>query len=133
MGNYSAASGYAAAQSLLAAGARFTALFISNATVAFGAVAALREHGRRIPEDVAVVGYDDVPLAAYAAPPLTTVRSPAVEYGRLAAEMLIKLIRGEVVAEPQLALELIVRASCGTPPAQPSSSSDSGVASSSIR
>ncbi len=96
IGNYSAASGYAAAQSLLAAGAQFTALFVSNDTVAFGAMAALREHGRRIPEDVAVVGYDDVPLAAYAAPPLTTVRSPAVAHGRLAAEMLIKLIRGDL-------------------------------------
>ncbi len=134
-GDYSAASGYAAAQSLLAAGADFTALFVSNDTVAFGAMAALREHGRRIPEDVAVVGYDDVPLAAYAAPPLTTVRSPAVEHGRLAAEMLIKLVRGETVAEPRLKLELIIRASCGTPrpSGQPSSSSDSGVESSSIK
>ena len=132
VGDYSAASGFAAMTSLLEARTDFSAVFVSNDTVAFGAMAALREHGRRIPEDVAVVGYDDVPLAAYAAPPLTTVRSPALEHGRLATEMLIQLIRGETVAEPQLAreLELIVCASCGA--AQPSSIKDSGDSKSSI-
>lgn len=133
VGNYSAASGYAVASSLLEARANFTALFISNDAVALGAMAALRESGRRIPEDVAVVGYDDIPTAAYAAPPLPTIRSPAREHGRLAGEMLVQLIRGERAAEPQLALvlELIVRASCGA--AQPSSSKDSGVESRSMR
>lgn len=132
-GDYSAESGFAAMTSLLEERADFTALFASNDTVAMGAMAALRVYGLRIPGDVAVVGYDDVPLAAYAAPPLTTVRSPALEHGRLAGEMLIQLIRGERVAEPRLALELelVVRRSCGA--AQPSSSNDSGVESSSIR
>jgi DNA-binding LacI/PurR family transcriptional regulator len=114
-GNYSAASGFAALTSLLDAKVDFTALFASNDTVALGAMAALRKRGLRIPEDVAVVGYDDIPLAAYAAPPLTTLHSPAREHGRLAGEILIKLIRGEPVEQTRvwLNLELVVRASCG--------------------
>ena len=114
-GNYSAASGFAAMTSLLEARADFSAVFVSNDTVALGAMAALRQHGRRIPEDVAVVGYDDIPLAAYAAPPLTTVRSPAPQHGRLAGEILINLIRGEPAGKVQVQLELnlIIRESCG--------------------
>ena len=114
-GDYSAASGFTAMTSLLDAHTDFSAVFISNDTVALGAMAALRGRGLRIPEDVAVVGYDDIPVAAYAAPPLTTVHSPAREHGRLAGEMLIKLIRGEAVAmgRVQLGLELIIRESCG--------------------
>ncbi len=114
-GNYSAASGFETMTSLLESETTFTALFASNDTVALGAMAALRARGLRIPEDVAVVGYDDIPLAPYAAPPLTTVRSPALEHGRLAGELLIGLIRGEPVERVlvELELELIVRASCG--------------------
>ena len=114
-GNYSAESGFAAMASLLEARADFTALFASNDTVALGAMAALRRYGKRIPEDVAVVGYDDIPMAAYAAPPLTTIRSPALDHGRLAGEMLIHLIRGEPVDQVQvhLELDLIIRESCG--------------------
>lgn len=113
-GDFSPESGYAAMTSLLDAGADFTALFASNDTVALGAMAALRARGLRIPEDVAVVGYDDIPVAAFAAPPLTTVRSPALEHGELAAEILIALVKGEkMAARVPLATELVVRASCG--------------------
>ncbi len=113
-GDFSPESGFAAMTSLLGAGADFTAVFVSNDTVALGAMAALRAHGLRIPEDVAVVGYDDIPLAAFSAPPLTTVRSPALEHGELAAEILVALVRGEKVKNKvPLATELIVRASCG--------------------
>ena len=113
-GDFSPESGYAAMTSLLDTKADFTALFASNDTVALGAMAALRAHGRRIPEDVAVVGYDDIPMAAFAAPPLTTVRSPALERGELAVEVLIALIRGEEVRnQVLLATELVVRTSCG--------------------
>lgn len=113
-GDFSPESGFATMTSLLDAGAEFTALFASNDTVALGAMAALRARGLRIPEDVAVVGYDDIPLAAFSAPPLTTVRSPALEHGSLAAEMLISLVRGETVTNaPPLGIELVVRASCG--------------------
>jgi LacI family transcriptional regulator len=97
------------------------AVFAGNDMVAFGAMTALREAGLGIPEDVAVVGFDDIPLAAHACPALTTVRLPAVGIGHRAAERLIRRIEGrELEAEVGdesdgglLATELVVRASCG--------------------
>ena len=65
-GDISAQSGYEATRRLIARGGKFTALFAGNDTIAFGAIRALREAGLRIPEDVALVGYDDIPLAAFA-------------------------------------------------------------------
>lgn len=114
-GNFSAESGFSAMSSLLESDAAFTALFASNDTVALGAMAAMRQKGVRVPDDVAVVGYDDIPLAAYAAPPLTTMRSTPFEHGRLAAQTLIKLIHGEKPEKlkVQLDLELVIRESCG--------------------
>ncbi|MBS3933504.1 MAG: LacI family DNA-binding transcriptional regulator [Truepera sp.] len=114
-GNHSAASGFAAMRSLLAERPYPTALFAGNDTIALGALAALHQRGLRIPEDMAVVGYDDIPTAAYTAPPLTTVRAPATEQGRLAGEMVLDLIEGRPVPNPRLLLdtELIVRDSCG--------------------
>ncbi|MBS3967193.1 MAG: LacI family DNA-binding transcriptional regulator [Truepera sp.] len=117
-GNYSAASGFAAMRSLLTEQPYPTALFAGNDTIALGALAALHQHGLRVPEDIAVVGYDDIPTAAYAVPPLTTVRAPATEQGRLAGEMVLDLIAGQPVPSPRLLLdtELIVRDSCGALP-----------------
>ncbi|MCV4726184.1 substrate-binding domain-containing protein, partial [Escherichia coli] len=71
LGNYSAASGYAAMQELLARKPYPTALFAGNDTIALGAMAAIHQKGLRIPEDLAVVGYDDIPTAPYMVPPLT--------------------------------------------------------------
>ncbi len=109
---FSADSGAAAMRRLLA---RTTpdAVFAGNDTVAFGAMTALREAGLRIPEDVAVAGFDDIPLAAHANPPLTTVRLPAVQMGRAAAERLIRRIEGDppATAPTFLDTELVVRAS----------------------
>lgn len=118
VGNFTAASGYEAMHDLLLTGPRPTAVFAGNDTVALGALAALHEHDLRVPDDISVVGYDDIPLAAYAVPPLTTVHTPALEQGRLAGEMLINLIRGEAPAERQVRLlsELVIRASSGPPP-----------------
>lgn len=115
-GNYSAQSGFEAMGSLLEGTAPFTALFAGNDTVALGAMAALHQAGLRIPEDVAVVGYDDIPTAAYAVPPLTTVRTNPKEQGRRAGELLISLVQGERPAERNVQVgdaELIIRASCG--------------------
>jgi DNA-binding LacI/PurR family transcriptional regulator len=90
-------------------------VFAGNDTIAMGVMAAIRQKGLRIPEDVAVVGYDNIPVAAYTSPPLTTVDVPAVEPGRIAGEMLISLLRGEEPKERVVRLEtkLVVRASCG--------------------
>jgi LacI family transcriptional regulator len=91
---------------------RPTAVFVASDVVAFGAVQAIHGHGLHIPEDVAVVGFDDVPLASYCTPPLTTVRMPTVEMGRRAGELLIERIGGQPT-EWHVVLEttLVVRAS----------------------
>lgn len=114
-GNYSAASGYEAMQRLLRRKPYPTALFAGNDTIALGAMAAIHEKGLRIPQDIAVVGYDDIPTALYMTPPLTTVRVPAVEQGRLAVEMLSSLMRGNPPEHTHIRLPtpLIVRESCG--------------------
>lgn len=112
----SADSGYRATQELLARGVRFTALFAGNDTVAFGALRALREAGLKVPQDVAVVGYDDIPLAAYAEPALTTVRTDPIGLGRDAMRILVGLLQGEDVhlgERQEQAPALVVRASCG--------------------
>jgi LacI family transcriptional regulator len=93
---------------------------VASDTVALGALQALRRHGLRVPEDVAVVGFDDVPLSAFVDPPLTTVRLPAFGLGWGAAELLSRLIGGEDVQTPQVILEteLVVRESSGAPQAR---------------
>jgi LacI family transcriptional regulator len=84
--------GYVATKTLLEAGANFSALFAFNDISAMGAIRALRESGRHVPEDVSVVGFDDIQSAAYQNPSLTTVRQPLREMGRAAAEILLKRI-----------------------------------------
>lgn len=111
-GFYNPESGFAAMQQLLARPHRPTALFVASDVVAFGAMAAIQAHGLVVPQDIAVVGFDDVPLARYTNPPLTTVRMPTMTMGRRAGELLYDQILGRAV-EPSvlLATELIVRAS----------------------
>ena len=111
-----AQSGYEAARRLIARGAKFSALFAGNDTIAFGAMKALTEAGMRIPRDVAVVGYDDIPLAAFAAPPLTTMRSDPSGDGKKAMQLLLSQLGGEVVPQGPRQLgqpRLVVRDSCG--------------------
>jgi LacI family transcriptional regulator len=107
--------GYYAAQKILAGAAPFTALFAFNDISAIGAIRAIREAGRRVPEDISVVGFDDVPSAAFQNPALTTIRQPLRDMGKLAVQHLLESIRGKggnaskrlIVVEP----DLIVRAS----------------------
>ena len=101
--------GYQATRKLLAAGKPFTALFAFNDISAMGAIRALREAKLRVPQDVSVVGFDDIQSAAYQNPALTTVRQPLREMGRIAAETLLRRIRrsgsdsgGETMVEPKL-------------------------------
>src|SRR5215831_5578657 len=113
--------GYQVARQLLASGENFTALFAFNDISAIGAIQALREAGKRIPEDVSVVGFDDIQSAAFQNPALTTVRQPLREMGMLAAQTLLERINApskesypkEIVVEPSL----VVRGS--TCPARP--------------
>ncbi len=115
--DFSHESGLAAASELLCRGAPPTAVFAGNDTVAIGVLAALRARGMRVPEDVALASIDDIPAARFMNPALTTVRVPANDFGRLAGEMLIRLVGGEH-PEPQhviLPAELVTRESSGGP------------------
>jgi DNA-binding LacI/PurR family transcriptional regulator len=107
-------TGYIAARQLLASGKPFTSLFAFNDVSAIGAIRALREAGRRVPEDVSVVGFDNIPSGAFHIPALTTICQPLPRMGALAAEVLLKRIAKpdepcpeELEVEP----ELIVRES----------------------
>ena len=107
--------GYQVTQKLIASGDPFSALFAFNDISAIGAIHALREAGYRVPEDVSVVGFDDIQSAAFQNPALTTVRQPLREMGLIAAETLLRRITApakapypqEIVVEP----EFVVRGS----------------------
>jgi len=111
----SPALGYEVTRKLLGSGERFTALFAFNDISAIGAIRALREAGLRVPEDVSVVGFDDIQSAAFQNPGLTTVRQPLRQMGVIAAETLLKRINAPAKAPyPKMITvepELIVRES----------------------
>lgn len=92
------------------------AVFVASDTMALGALRALREAGKRVPDDVALVGFDDMPQAATADPPLTTVRQPIQRAGVLAVEMLIDILENGTEPARRIILptELVIRASCGS-------------------
>ncbi len=112
--------GYHVTQKLLAGGEPFTAMFAFNDISAIGAIRALREAGLRLPEDVSVVGFDDIQSAAFQNPGLTTVRQPLRKMGEIAAETLLRRISSpENAPYPKLITvepELIVRASTASAP-----------------
>jgi DNA-binding LacI/PurR family transcriptional regulator len=103
--------GRAAIEALLARGAEFDAVFAASDLIAIGAMRALTEAGRRVPEDVAVMGFDDIPAASLTSPPLTTVQQDLIAAGELLVETLAEQIENRVSANRVLAPRLIVRAS----------------------
>lgn len=107
--------GYRAAKELLQRFPDTTALFVANDQMAIGARLYLYERGLRVPEDVSLIGFDDIPLAAYQIPPLTTVRQPAWEVGLALASALRQVLEGGRPAFPDLALTLVERASVASP------------------
>lgn len=113
-GDWSATSGYQATRRLLEAGRPFSAIFAQNDRMAVGAVRGLREAGHRVPEDVSIIGFDDIPLASYFDPPLTTLRQPMEELGRQAARLLIEAIQDPDHPSDQVFVHahLVERASC---------------------
>jgi LacI family transcriptional regulator, galactose operon repressor len=112
-GDFTEASGEAAMNNLLKLSPHPTAVFVASDVVALGALRAIKAHGLHVPEDISLVGFDDVPAATCVEPPLTTVRLPAYGIGWGAAERLIRLIAGEELDQPGVLLEteLIVRGS----------------------
>jgi LacI family transcriptional regulator len=117
-GDFERTTAQATTARLLASGIAIDAVFAADDESAVGVYAALRAAGRRVPEDVAVVGFDDQRFSAYLTPPLTTVRAPTGEVGRTAARQLVRLVRGEP-ADPltMLSTEIVIRCSCGCTPA----------------
>lgn len=112
-GSFTEHSGYTAMKTLLRRDV--DAAFCASDMIAVGALRAIHEEGRQVPGDVALVGFDDMPIAAALSPPLTTMRQPIRQLGSAAAEALINLLEGKL-STPYRALlptELIVRESCG--------------------
>lgn len=108
--------GLAAMQQLLALPSPPTAIFCYNDVSALGAMRAIHAAGRRIPQDFSVVGFDDIALASFFEPPLTTIAQAKREMGEKAVQMVLDLLAGErVVEKAVLASELILRASTGSP------------------
>ncbi len=107
--------GYSAMSSLLQLPQRPTAVFVASDTMAVGALRAAREHGVSVPDDLAVVGFDDLPFAAFASPPLTTVRQPIGELGAVATSLLIDRLEHpeRVGGHVRLPTQLVVRDSSG--------------------
>ena len=107
------ADGYRAGIALLDAGAPFDAVFAASDLIAMGVIHALQDRGVSVPQDVAVVGFDDIGSAADFNPPLTTIRQDTRLAGELLVENLIQLIDGKTFESKLIVPELVVRASCG--------------------
>jgi len=107
------AEGYRSCVALLETGVAFDAVFAASDLIAMGAIHALQDRGRQVPQDVAVVGFDDIVSAADFNPPLTTIRQDTRRAGELLVDNLIRLIDGRAVESTLIPPELVVRASCG--------------------
>ena len=114
-GDWQVQSGYRLAQQLLALPERPTAVFAANDLMALGVIYAAQEVGLSVPNDMALVGYDDRDFTGFMRPALTTIQMPCERMGQVAADSLLRLIRGEIeVIEPTLVQgALVVRQSCG--------------------
>jgi DNA-binding LacI/PurR family transcriptional regulator len=113
VGDFTRESGIRAMRELLAVDPALDAVFVASDMMAHGALQALKESGRRVPEDVGVIGFDDFEISRYSDPPLTTVRQPIVDMGRTMARLMLDLVRDRKDIPPSVVLptELVVRAS----------------------
>ncbi len=113
-GEFDQPDGYAGAKALLEKTNPPTAIFASNDVMAMGVMDAVRDCGLRIPDDVSVIGFDDIPQASQLHPPLTTIRQPLEQMGRVATQMLIDQFKdsGHYPGRIELPTELIIRSSC---------------------
>lgn len=108
-GNFSETGGLLAMNRLLDSGRSFSAVFAANDQTAYGARLALYRRGVRVPDDVSLIGLDDLPASVFTTPPLTTVRQPMFEVGQLAARALLQLMDGQPVTVQVPQLSLVVR------------------------
>ncbi|WP_248927967.1 LacI family DNA-binding transcriptional regulator [Paenibacillus hamazuiensis] len=113
-GDWSTASGYEQMKRLLAASERPTACFVSNDPMAIGALRALHEQGVSVPDEMAIVGFDDIEVSAFVNPPLTSVKVYPEQIGKTAVHLLMERFAGrEPVMQVTIGTELVVRESCG--------------------
>jgi DNA-binding LacI/PurR family transcriptional regulator len=110
----SEAAGHAAGLALLDSGAAFDAVFAASDRIAIGIIGALRDRGRGVPQDVAVVGFDDIAAAAHFNPPLTTVQQDTQRAGEMLVDNLLQIIAGGTPESTLIEPRLVVRASCGS-------------------
>lgn len=108
---FSIESGYRHVVELLAEGLDFDGIFAASDNIAMGAIKALQEKGFEVPGDVSVVGFDDIPVAGYFNPPLTTVRQDVHRGGKLLVEKVLALVKGQAVTSEVLKTELVIRGS----------------------
>ncbi|SHH74572.1 LacI family DNA-binding transcriptional regulator [Ferrimonas marina] len=108
-------AGFQATLDLLDRVSGLDAIFAASDLIAIGAIQALKSRGLKVPNDVAVVGFDDIQIARYSSPPLTTVRQDTGLAGKVLVETLLSLIKGDEVAAPTIPTQLIIRRSCHTP------------------
>jgi LacI family transcriptional regulator len=120
-GDFYHESGFTGCETLMALPEPPTAVFAASDQMALGAIEALRRKGLRVPQDVSVVGFDDLPEMRWSAPPLTTVRQPLAEMGKMAARTVLRQAQGGDIDAPrlELATELVVRASTAPPAPRP--------------
>jgi len=112
--DFSRSDGYEqTSRALLDAGASFDAIFAASDNIALGAMKRLSEEGLRIPEEVAIVGFDDSPLATFSTPALTTVHQDIRQGGRLLVRNLLDLMAGKDISHVAMPVEMVVRKSCG--------------------
>ena len=113
-GNFTKEEGYLATKRLLAKKEKFTAIFSANDQMAIGAIRALKEEDLKVPDDVSIVGFDNIEASSIIEPPLTTVSQPIYEMGKKTVEILVRLINKEEVKEKKIMLKtrLIERHSC---------------------
>ncbi len=111
---FSEESGYHATKELLASGKEFSAIACASDLIAIGAIKALRQNGKRVPNDISIVGFDDIPTAEHLAPALTTIRQDTFAAGEALVNSVLSLINEEDVSSSLLATSLVIRDSCGT-------------------
>lgn len=109
-----AEDGYEATLTLLDKGKKLDALVVASDLLATGAINAIHERGLKVPEDIAIVGFDDIPMARYTSPALTTCRQNTTEAGKLLVDKLVEMIHGKPVSNTFMKTQLVVRESCGS-------------------
>ncbi len=116
-GEFKLASGYQTVKAVLESGSLPSALFCANDEIAVGALKALRETKLKVPRDISIIGFDDLDIADYCSPPLTTIRQPRREMGGEAMKLMLRILDGTAVPEERITLshQLIVRESTTRP------------------